>query len=1335
MTGVHRDALGEDVGQLGPEHVAALRSATATSSAIATTCASPAVECANRRATSGQIHHLTPSMSQLGSLVGDSLCDQASGHTNASQRSVRAAATVGPVVLSVKKVFAGRGAVDYYLAQTRPGLVDYYVPQHSDERAIEGSGRTLSAPGSSWWGDGAQALDLAGSVERQEFVPLYAAGERPDGQPVGHRFRLPDEVACAKRERLRDASEIDDPYERWAAKHEVRRTGGRPSVAAWDCTFSPVKSVSLLWASGDRHVQEQVWAAQVAAVDAGLDYLERHAAYVRAGRNGVRILDTTGLVVARMNEWTSRTGDMQLHTHCLILNRAKTVEDGRWRALDGRAILAARIGAGAIYNRMLEAELTRRLGVAWRDRPDGLREIDGVDDDLIEAFSTRRRAITARVTEMAEAYRDRHGIDPPRAVVSAMAQHATLTTRPGKRQVGAADALDAWEATARAQGQRLADLPRRVIGRVSATSAASARPTTDQVAAVLDRLAVSGKTTFTRHDLLRAALDVIPPFSSRTEDLQDAARRLAHAAAASAEVVMVSTADPLDVPDELRRRDGTSIYEQPDRQRWTLRATLDRERWLLDIAGEPTGCVVSAPTIEAAVHKHGLSGDQAGAVRDLLGEDRRIGVLVGPAGAGKTRTLRAVVTAWQHDGGDVVGLTVSQSAAEILADQAGVATANVAKWLNETRTERWQLPSGALVIIDEASMIATADLVEVVDQARRAGSRVLLVGDPAQLSAIQVGGAVGLLADRHGAVRLDEVRRFTNAWEAQASLRLRARDPEALAAYAMRGRIHGGTVADIEARLFGAWRVDALAEDGSVDRRRSVLMVVTTNEQAAVLSERAREVLLRSGVVDEGPTIRLRDNVASVGDHIVTRRNNRSLRTSDDRGWVVNGDVWTVVRVHGTGSAFVRRHRDGATVTLPAGYVAEHCHLGYATTAHRAQGMTVDNCHVAVDSDTSHEALYVAATRGRDANHLWVAVDDGRDVVRDPEDLPDPEQVLAAVLRSRDGDRVSAHEMIERDLKGMRSLARLGPIFDDAVRAATDEWLRRHLTAQGVGSAVDDPEWPSLVSRIRQAALDGHDIEPLVDRGLGSRPLDDAESIAGVLHWRIDQLAGVERRSHARRPLVSVPPIDAATAEVARRAGELIHRRWEEIASSLSMTTAPLAWAPGLGPRPSTVNEASAWLHAATAVAAYRERYEVPAHTSMLGPRPGTSRPDARAAWDHARKVADRYLARRLHDLTPEQLRQISADQQAILTNPPGFDPAVLEHAHRKLDRTRRAWSETAGPERAAVAASIGAWRRRIAMLEEAAADQERWRAAAEAAIERLGVVRAAQRTRSLTRR
>ena len=207
-------------------------------------------------------------------------------------------------MLSVKKILAGRGAVDYYLNQTRRGLADYYLGEHASPDGDVAVAEGLSAPGSSWWGGGAEVLGLDGEVERRPFVPLYSKGAKPDGRYLGRRFRTQEDAAEARADRLARIEKIVDPYERWEARQQLARSGPTASVAAWDATFSPVKSVSLLWAAGNRHIQNQVWAAHIAAVDAGLGYLEEQAAFVRAGRNGVKVLDTDGLVVARMNEGT-----------------------------------------------------------------------------------------------------------------------------------------------------------------------------------------------------------------------------------------------------------------------------------------------------------------------------------------------------------------------------------------------------------------------------------------------------------------------------------------------------------------------------------------------------------------------------------------------------------------------------------------------------------------------------------------------------------------------------------------------------------------------------------------------------------------------------------------------------------------------------------------------------------------------------------------------------------------------------------------------------------------------------------------------------------------------
>jgi conjugative relaxase-like TrwC/TraI family protein len=1217
-------------------------------------------------------------------------------------------------MLSVKKILAGRGAVDYYLNQTRRGLADYYLGEQSSSDDVGAVAERLAAPGASWWGGGAGVLAMDGAIERGQFVPLYAKGVRPDGGYLGRRFRTQDDIAEARAERLAATEQIADAYERWQAKQRLARSGPQASVAAWDATFSPVKSVSLLWAAGDRHIQQQVWASQLAAVDAGLGYLEEHAAFVRAGRNGVRVLDTDGLVVARMNEWTSRDGDMQLHTHCVILNRARTSVDGEWRALDGRALLAARAGAGAIYNRVLEAELTRRLGVAWRERPEGLRELAGVPDELIEAFSTRRRAITAEVDRLASAYEARYGTPPPTAVRHRMAQDATLATRRSKHEPTPDEALHVWERRARERGSELAALPAQVIGRIPSQHATPS--TRDELGLLIERLAASDRASFSRHDLLRAALDVVAIGDRPADDLRSQADRLVGQLLDSELVLALHAEDPLQVGDSFRRADGTSVFTRHARERWALTSTLDREAWLLKVAREPAATTVDSDTIEQAVRRHRLGVDQATAVNQLLETDDRIGLLVGPAGAGKTRTLRAVVDAWQDGGGNVVGLTVSQAAAEVLAVEARVRAENTAKWLYETRHGRWQLPDKPLLLIDEASMVSTSDLVTLVAQARQASGKVLLVGDPAQLSAIHVGGAFDLLAERHGAARLTEIRRFTQPWEADASHKLRDRDPAAIDAYAMRGRIHGGRLGEIETALFDAWRADALGIDDH-GLRETVLMIVATNDQAAVLSERARHALIAAGHVHDGPTVTLADNLASVGDHIVTRRNDRRL-VSDNGAWVVNGQTWTITAIHADGDAEVARHGDCATLRLPADYLARHTHLAYATTAHRAQGMTVDRAHATVDADTTHQQLYVAATRGRHANELWVALDTDRDLIADATHLPDPHQLLARALARPDPDRLSAHQLANDARTELHSLARLGAIFEDAARHVTDRWLIDTLADRGLdharrdgewGSLLDharrDGEWGSLLDRARQLALQGHDIEELLGRAISMRPIDDAHSIAGVLHWRLGQLAQHTRPTRRPGPLRSLPTVGQPDEQfdLANAAGELIRNRWQQIRANLADHDGPLPLARALGPRPDDPADARSWLTAATAVVAYRERYDLPSHAQLLGERPGPVRPDAQAAYDHALLQVDRHLARAYRQLDvdrrQEMLQQLAASGMTAVE----FDPEHLRTAHAEGAGSRRRWLSAAPQERSQAKSNHERARARIDALERLA--------------------------------
>ncbi|HVL98751.1 MAG TPA: hypothetical protein VM324_05625 [Egibacteraceae bacterium] len=382
----------------------------------------------------------------------------------------------------------------------------------------------------------------------------------------------------------------------------------------------------------------------------------------------------------------------------------------------------------------------------------------------------------------------------------------------------------------------------------------------------------------------------------------------------------------------------------------------------------------------------------------------------------------------------------------------------------------------------------------------------------------------------------------------------------------------------------------------------------------------------------------------------------------------------------------------------------------------------------AITAGTSHEQLYVAATRGARANHLWVIVDADREVVRDDMDLPAPEQILSRILARTDPDRLSAHQVIQDSLRESTSLARLGAIFEDAARTATDHWLRHTLTERGLGAAAGDPQWPALITRARETALAGHDLAALLDEAITLRPIGDAHSAAAVLHWRLGVL-GANPAPRARGPLASLPPADGLAIDVARQAGELMRHRWRDLRATLAATSEPLPWAPALGPRAADPTEQSAWLTAATAVTAYRERYEVPDHTPMLGSRPAASRPDARSAWDHACIQADRYLARRLHHLDDQALADLDARQQTILDNPPCFDPNELERGRQRRDANQ----VTTDPRRGRISHREQLL---VQRLERAARAHQDWRrAAADALAIRRQVTLELVRRRELTPR
>ena len=296
----------------------------------------------------------------------------------------------------------------------------------------------------------------------------------------------------------------------------------------------------------------------------------------------------------------------------------------------------------------------------------------------------------------------------------------------------------------------------------------------------------------------------------------------------------------------------------------------------------------------------------------------------------------------------------------MLADELGIATENTAKWLYEadkdidrrvelaelraklTRSHasapswqhqkverleseiaRWSFKPGQLVIVDEASLAGTFQLDGLTARAAEAGAKVLLVGDPHQLSSVEAGGMFRSLARRDGVAELADVRRFNEDWEAKASTQLRTGNEAAIDAYLAHDRVVEGDRDTLLDRIYRAWKADT--EAGKVS-----LMIAGDSATVAELNARARADRVAAGqVAEDGLTVR--DGVAGRGDVVVTRENARLLSTG--KGWVKNGDRWTVTATYEDGSMAVKRADGGGSVVLPAAYVAENVELAYATTA------------------------------------------------------------------------------------------------------------------------------------------------------------------------------------------------------------------------------------------------------------------------------------------------------------------------------------------------------------------------------------------------------------------
>ncbi len=642
----------------------------------------------------------------------------------------------------------------------------------------------------------------------------------------------------------------------------------------------------------------------------------------------------TGLVAARFTHRDSRAGDPDLHTHVPVANKVQTL-DGRWLSIDGRLLFKAIVAASEVYNTALERRLSEALPVRFAERPSTepgkrpVRELVGVDPALNARWSQRRTSIEHRQSELTAAFQREHHRPPTMVEARALAQQANLETRQAKHEPRTlAEQRATWRAEAEAvlgadgvRAMLTETLTTRTLRRPVFVTRGWVRTQSAQIVATME----GSRSTWQDWHVRAEALRVVRAANVPRRRVDDVVARLTHAALTRHSVALQAPADGITEPAALRRTAGDSVYTVAGATWHASRRIVAAEHRLVDAAGRRGGHQAPTPAVEVALieavaNRTPLNPGQVALVREMATSGTRLQLAIAPGGSGKTSAMRALATAWRNGGGSVVGLAPSAAAAAQLGAQI-YTHADTMALLTHALNHRRPLPSWAerigptsLVIIDEAGLADTLSLDQVVEFVLDRGGSVRLIGDDQQLAAIGAGGVLRDIQAQHGAVQLNELVRFADPAEGAASLALRAGDPEALGFYLDNHRVHVGDLGTCADRVFDSWLT---ARDAGAD----ALMVAPTRALVAELNARAQAHLHDGSHPTR--TVALADGSdAAVGDVIITRLNDRRLRTSGT-DWVRNGDRWTIIGIANYGGLRAIHQTSRQTVILPASYVTK----------------------------------------------------------------------------------------------------------------------------------------------------------------------------------------------------------------------------------------------------------------------------------------------------------------------------------------------------------------------------------------------------------------------------
>jgi conjugative relaxase-like TrwC/TraI family protein len=1014
------------------------------------------------------------------------------------------------------------------------------------------------------------------------------------------------------------------------------RPHGRNAVPAFDVVLRPTKSVSVLYGLGDSATGRAVLAAHHAGLAEAVAYLDEHLG-ARRGHGGAEHVGGNGLLAVGFDHRTSRAGDPLLHTHLVVANRVQG-PDGRWTALDGRDLYRHRRAADTVYRAAYQRALVRSLGVAWRVADQhGNRELAGMPAELLRAFSKRTDQIDQQIERLEAEGRER----TPRLV-----KWAVHATRKGKQDEAPETLYARWRDEAAERGSDADQLVRRVTGRARDRDQG---PSERSVAVVFDRLVspeglTAQASTFAREDVLTAL---------------------------GAGLVGVTRSELDALADRFLAESAVSVVADRalEERRWSTMELLGVEERLVaaavDRTGERSG-VASHEAVRQALAAHpSLGADQAGMVRDACLGGAGVQVVVGRPGTGKTFTLGAARHAWQLDGYRLLAAAPTGIATVSLEAEGFEDVATVDRLLLALDRGGERLDARTVLVVDEAGMVGSRKLTRLLEHAHHAQAKVVLVGDDRQLAAIDAGGGFRALRLRLGASELTENRRQLHAWERDAiELVRQGLVDEAVEAYREHGRVVAAESkpAMTLALLQDWWQAYRQAEQ---DPAQDVVVLVARRDEVDRLNTACQQVLARNGRLG-ADRLRVEDREVAVGDRVVCGKN------AIAQLGVANGTRGTVTGLDAKARTLTLRldSLEAREVALPGWYLdgreaRDHnrrVDLAYATTGHRAQGLTRWRALVRITGREDVNWLNVQLSRAKQETRLYATVGpepQGPAELDLPEhDAPDRYAQLASSL-GRDGsqrlaiDTRSTFELCRLSTREARAERdRLRGRLDQAPRDRAGELAR--ATARRERADQD-------LAAARQQPPDQRAPAGMHRRWQGGSPSWQRAALA-VAEQQANRAADHERqaRGHQQRRagwLEANADLGPAYRQVVR---ELAWRR--RVTGLAAEQERPGYVRDLLGPVPESTRGRRAWRQAAAVVDEYRTTYQVRDPARALGPEPREAA--QRAAWRQARGAVER-----VHH------KQRAAERAHTIRNGRSERPTQL----RSLPQPRGA-----GPERAA---------------------------------------------------